>query len=210
MRYKGDLQVILPVVTVILFIVCMLVFTKESDEEVSVETTTFEETSENITKEPGKVEVEEITVSTVQVAEPDYLWEVPLDEELQEYIKAICHFSDIEPEIIIAICEKESGCNPAAVGDNGNSIGLMQIQPKWHSERVKKLGCTDLTDPYGNVTVGLDILEELWDKYGKIEMVLMAYNGGCAYAERQQWVSQYALDIMNRSRELKEKRNEFN
>ena len=208
MRNKKDLEVVLPVAVVIIFILYMLLYaeTTSQEEENNIETTS----KMSITKH-DKADVKELTVPNVQATEPiknNKLWDVPLEEELQIYINVICRNSPIAPETIVAMCEKESQYNTAAVGDNGNSIGLLQIQPRYHQERMERLNCPDLCNPYDNVTVALDILEELWFKYGKIEMVLMAYNGGCAYAEEQQWVSQYALDVMNRTRELKKSKNE--
>lgn len=207
MRNKKDLEVVLPVAVIIIFIIYMLLFTDKTAQEEK--NNSIETTSEMSTTEQDKADVEELTVSNVQATEPvkNKLWDVPLEEELQIYINVICRNSPITPETIVAMCEKESQYNTAAVGDNGNSVGLLQIQPRYHQERMERLNCLDLRNPYDNVTVALDILEELWSKYGKIEMVLMAYNGGCAYAEEQQWVSQYALDVMNRARELKKDKN---
>ena len=64
----------------------------------------------------------------------------------------------------------ESGCDPAAVGDGGDSIGLLQIHcPTWGTpSRNWPVGwmqhygwgdCDDLTDPIVNLTVGLAIYE---------------------------------------------------
>ena len=64
----------------------------------------------------------------------------------------------------------ESGCDPAAVGDDGDSIGLLQIHcPTWGTpSRNWPVGwmqhygwgdCDDLTNPIVNLTVGLAIYE---------------------------------------------------
>ena len=64
----------------------------------------------------------------------------------------------------------ESGCDPVAVGDGGDSIGLLQIHcPTWGTpSRNWPVGwmqhygwgdCDDLTDPIVNLTVGLAIYE---------------------------------------------------
>ena len=64
----------------------------------------------------------------------------------------------------------ESGCDPAAVGDGGDSIGLLQIHcPTWGTPTanwpvgwMQHYGwgdCDDLTDPIVNLTVGLAIYE---------------------------------------------------
>lgn len=87
----------------------------------------------------------------------------------------------LDPDIVNAIIKIESNGNPQAVGDDGESIGLMQIQPKWHKARIDRLGITDLKDPKQNLTVGCDILAELLDTYGNYNMALAAYNTGSPY-----------------------------
>ena len=48
---------------------------------------------------------------------------------------------------------------------------------------MKRLGCTDLLDPYENVTVGVDILAEKLERYGDTEKALMVYNAGSTGAK---------------------------
>lgn len=95
--------------------------------------------------------------------------------------KQIAEQYGLDPDIVKAIIKIESNGNPQAVGDNGQSIGLMQIQPKWHKARIDRLGITDLKDPKQNLTVGCDILAELLDTYGNYHMALAAYNTGSPY-----------------------------
>lgn len=139
------------------------------------------------------------------VSEPvAVIWAVPLEEELQLYIAGLCEEYHIQPELVLAVIEQESQYNPEAIGDSGNSIGLMQIQPRWHSERMQQLGCTDLLNPYQNVTVGIDILAEKLE--GGLEWGLMAYNGGNQYADSMQArgeVSEYAEAVIMLAEELK-------
>lgn len=101
-----------------------------------------------------------------------------LSEELQKYIFDLCKEKQIDPAIIVAMCWRESTYNPGAIGDGGNSYGLMQVQPKWHYDRMQRLGCTDLLDPYQNITVGVDYLCELLNRYGDMAKALTAYNRG--------------------------------
>ena len=44
----------------------------------------------------------------------------------------------LDPRIVKAIIKIESNGDSKAVGDNGQSVGLMQIQPKWHKARIDK------------------------------------------------------------------------
>lgn len=106
-----------------------------------------------------------------------------------EMIDDIATRSGVDPNIVKAIIKEESGGNPNAIGDGGESIGLMQIQPKHHKKRMEELGIVSLFDPQENVILGCSILSDLYDKYGNYEDALSVYNSGNtedgkAYAER--------------------------
>lgn len=142
---------------------------------------------------------------TVESVEKVRFYAVPLSEELQIHIFEECEKHNIAPAIIIAMIERESDFDASNIGDKGNSLGLMQIQPKWHQERMNRLGCTDLLDPFQNVTVGIDIVASLKAKNPDLYWVLMAYNGGQAYANRRIEsgnISEYALGIVEMASEL--------
>lgn len=123
-------------------------------------------------------------------------------EELEEYIEAICEPRNICPELIEATIERESRWNPTAV--NGDCMGLMQISERWHRERMERLVVTDLFDPYDNILVGVDYMAELFEKYEDTGMVLMTYNGDSRAKDLQATgnLSEYAEWILNRSAEL--------
>ena len=126
-------------------------------------------------------------------------FDIPLDESLQDHIFAECARYDVDPAVVVAMIQRESGFRESVVGDSGRSFGLMQIQYKWHSGRMEKLGCDDLLDPYQNVTVGIDFLAELIGSGKGVEWALMAYNGGPGYANRlagEGRVSDYAAGVM--------------
>lgn len=126
-----------------------------------------------------------------------------------DYIEILCEERSMCPELVQAIIETESSWDPEA--RNGDCIGLMQISEKWHQDRMERLGVTDLTDPYDNILVGVDYLDELIHRYGDQAMVLMVYNG-----DSRAWkfwetgeMSEYARKILERTEEL-ERRNEWN
>ena len=147
-----------------------------------------------------------VEVETETVAEPTYnLCDIPLDAELQIWVFDYCKDKKLNPYLIFAMCERESQYKADAVGDSGRSLGIMQIQEQWHQERMDRLGCTDLLNPYQNVTVGIDILIDLYSKCNDTAWVLMAYNGGEAYANRNYNagnISEYARYIMTRTKEM--------
>lgn len=170
----------------------------EADTELESETQTTETGSE-VTIEP---------MDSVTVTEPEEVpmfYDVPLSEELQLHIMAECDKHNIAPEIVIAMIEFESRYQADIIGDGGESFGLMQIQPKWHQWRMDKLGCTNLLDPFQNVTVGIDILAFLIGENADLYWVLMAYNAGPDKATA--WLNagtytNYATGVVARATEL--------
>lgn len=111
----------------------------------------------------------------------------------------------ISPEFLQSVIEHESNYNALAV--NGTCTGLMQINPKWHQNRMNRLGVTDLYDPYQNIMVGADYLCELFDKNDDAYWVLMMYNMSSDKAnelsDRMEYTD-YAVGICERAEELEE------
>ena len=127
-------------------------------------------------------------------------------ESWYAYLEYVCEQKDICPELVQAIIETESNWDPEA--RNGDCIGLMQISEYWHQDRMERLGVTDLTDPYDNILVGVDYLQELTRRYVDQAMVLMIYNG-----DSRAWrfwetgeMSEYAAKILERAAELEGKK----
>lgn len=128
-----------------------------------------------------------------------------ISEEYQEVIIEVADMYSICPELIMAMVEAESS-GRADVTSNAGCIGLMQVNPKWHEERMERLGVTDLYEPYQNILVGCDYVAELFGKYGEVNAVLMAYNegeygGAIERAYEGEW-SKYATKIATRSEQL--------
>ena len=140
------------------------------------------------------------TTTTTAAPKLHYYTQVPLDKELQNYIINQCHAKGIAPAIVMAMIRHESNYDPNDMGDGGRAYGLMQIHPRWHSERMQRLGCTELLDPYHNVTVGIDYLAELYSKYGDIAKALVAYNQGSYKGT----VTQYAKAVLNTANAMEE------
>lgn len=136
------------------------------------------ETTQPVTE---AIEATEATVETepIETEPPVILYDVPLDADLQLHIIDTAESHGIDPAIVFAIAYRESTYNYDAIGDGGNSLGLCQVQPYWHSERMERLGCSDLLDPFQNVTVAVDYLSEMLGWYGgDIAKALTAYNRG--------------------------------
>lgn len=145
-------------------------------------------------------EVEEAEVEAVEAAEPDPVREdIPMDAETQRLLYRACDETGVAYELALAVVWKETNFRNIA-GDGGKSAGYMQVQRKYHSDRMERHGVKDLTDPYGNFLVGCDYLAELIAKEKGLEWALMAYNGGPSYANKLAKagkVSQYAKNVLN-------------
>ena len=102
----------------------------------------------------------------------------------------------------MAMIEAESSGNPDAT--NGNCKGLMQVSEKWHTDRMNRLGVSNIYDPYGNILVATDYLFELFEKYGDVGLVLDVYNGNskAMYNSENGILSDYANKILARSEQL--------
>lgn len=164
----------------------------ESEEDVIHWKTedTIEE-QEEVTIEPNELEV---TIDYVGVR----FFNVPLSKELQYYTFMECDGYDIAPAIVLAIMDAESDYDVNALSKYGD-IGIMQISPIWQRERMERLGCNDLYDPYQNIKVGIDYLAWLKDINPDICWVLMAYNEGPDDATEnmeQGYISDYALEVL--------------
>ena len=131
-------------------------------------------------------------------------YEVPLSEDLQLYIYELSERYSVPMELIIAVIAQESNYDAGAIGDNGNSVGLMQVQYHQHVDRITEFNVTDLTNPYENVLVGVDYLAECIGK-GGLEWGLMAYNGGFNHANNmtaQGVITEYAESVIYLSENL--------
>lgn len=150
--------------------------------------------------EVTEVEVEEAVVEAVVAAEPDPVREdIPMDAETQRLLYRACDETGVAYELALAVVWKETNFRNIT-GDGGASAGYMQVQKKWHSDRMERLGVTDLTDPYSNFLVGCDYLAELIEKDRGLEWTLHSYNGGMSYANKLAKagkVSKYAKNVLD-------------
>ena len=145
---------------------------------------------------------QEALAGSIQVLQYRYIKDCPLPKKVQREIFHICEDNSLSFELVMSLICEESGWDSECISDNGESVGLMQVQEKWHAELMDKTGCTDLTDPIQNVRVGTALLKRHFRTYQDPAWALMAYNGGQAYADRmieQNKTSAYAERILRRA-----------
>jgi soluble lytic murein transglycosylase-like protein len=82
--------------------------------------------------------------------------------------------NNLEPSLVKAVIQTESGGNPRSVSGAG-AMGLMQLMPA----NVKEAGISDPFDPEQNIAAGTKQLAGLLSQYhGDLDLALAGYNAG--------------------------------
>ncbi len=113
--------------------------------------------------------------------------DIPLEAETQWAIFEACEYDPGLFCFLMAIGQHESRFNPDTQGDGGDSLGVFQINTRWHTGRMEALGVTDLTDTAQCAAVALDYLRELVSRYGfepESHELCLAYNMGPSGARK--------------------------
>ncbi len=90
-----------------------------------------------------------------------------------QYIETASKKHKLDPKLVYAVIEQESGFANYAVSPKG-AQGLMQIMP----ETQVQLGLDDPFNPARNIEAGTRYLRWMMDKFKQIKLALAAYNAG--------------------------------
>ena len=112
--------------------------------------------------------------------------EIPQD--IREAAEGIGEAYCVSPALILAICYQESRFTPGIKNRSGKNYGLMQINPSYNVDRMRRLGVTreELLTVKGNILVGTDLLAEFFEDYEDIGDVLLQY-GGFSQAKKDRY-----------------------
>ena len=84
------------------------------------------------------------------------------------------HLYKVDPVTVFKIIQTESNFNPDAKSKSCNCIGLMQIIPRWHKDKIRG---RNLSNIEVNVEVGVRILKDNLDRNkGSMRRALWDYN----------------------------------
>ncbi len=99
---------------------------------------------------------------------------LPPEAQLSEIIDQHSYAADLDPKLVRAVIQVESGYNADALSNKG-AIGLMQLMPG----TARELGVSDPYDPNENVHGGTAYLRQLLTQFEeRIELAVAAYNAG--------------------------------
>lgn len=97
----------------------------------------------------------------------------PPDGEMARLIENHAYDRELDPRLVQAVVQVESGYNPRALSNKG-AIGLMQLMPGTAND----LAVSDPWDTEENLRGGTGYLRQMLDRFGEIELALAAYNAG--------------------------------
>lgn len=158
----------------------------------------YAEVADTIPEE--EVEMKEtLSVEETTVVEPPLpvYPTIIFDDALKQHTVVTSMAMGVDPKIIFAVMRKESNFNVNAIGDGGDSIGIMQIQPRWWSKMAQEHGL-NIHIPQDNITLGIMLIKRQIDIHnGDVARALTAYNSG-----RGDHINGYALTILNYINEM--------
>jgi soluble lytic murein transglycosylase-like protein len=104
----------------------------------------------------------------------------------------------VDPLLIIAVMAVESRFNPIAQSDGG-AIGLMQVIPRFHTDKFNAARGESVLDPRINIQLGARVLKEYIRRGGTDVAGLQLYNGASADASNV-----YANKVLGERQRIRE------
>jgi soluble lytic murein transglycosylase-like protein len=109
------------------------------------------------------------------------------DRELAGHIDRYARSHRLEPKLVQAVMQVESGYNRRALSNKG-AIGLMQLMP----DTARELRVQDPWDVEQNIRAGAEYLRQLVDRFqGRLHHALAGYNAGPGAVERWRGIPPY-------------------
>ena len=130
----------------------------------------------------------------------DKISQTHFKQELGPVITDVAKEHNVDPKIITAMIEQESGFNPHVIS-NAGALGLMQLMPG----TAQEMGVKDPLNPIENIRAGTKYFSSLLNRYqGNVILALSAYNAGPNNVDRFKGVPpfketrNYVEQIMNK------------
>ncbi len=103
------------------------------------------------------------------------------------YIHEVARELRLPIDLVFRLVKQESGFNQYALSHKG-AYGYMQLMPRTYLYYYDKMDlCTefiDIDNPYVNILIGLTMLRELYDIWGRWDLALASYNAGLGNVRR--------------------------
>jgi len=157
----------------------------------------------------ARIERFQMAATTVTVAAPEAqpvteAWR-SLAGRYAETIRRAAHRHGVDPVLLAAMAEVESGFDPQAISHKG-AQGLLQLMPA----TARRFGVTNSFDPEQNVDGGARYMDWLLTRFsGDEQLALAGYNAGEGAVDRYQGsppfqeTERYVVRVLNRVESLR-------
>jgi soluble lytic murein transglycosylase len=113
---------------------------------------------------------------------PLILWEALYPQAFWEIIIRAAPRTGVDPYLVAGVIREESRFDPNAVS-SASAYGLMQLLPGTARGAARLAGVPPpdlraLADPQTNILLGSIVLQELVQRFGRVDLALAAYNAG--------------------------------
>ena len=175
-----------------------LIEVKQSAEFISIQQNAVNERIKAIEISEGNY--------TTQPDKAPYSREIPLSDELQRFTYETAEKYGVNYDLMLAIMQTESQFQNV-VSDNGEDIGLCQINACNAEWLYNEYGLNNLLDEKQNIEACAIILNKLQGQFSDESHVVMAYNLGAGKAQKyikSGKITEYTEKVYENLKEIKE------
>ncbi|WP_353654950.1 lytic transglycosylase domain-containing protein [Clostridium sp. CCUG 7971] len=129
------------------------------------------------------------------LVEKDTINKLIYPKKYSEYVEEYAKEFSLDENLVYSVIKAESKFKQDAVSHKG-AKGLMQISDitrDWAKEELE-LGEIDIFDPAVNIRVGCWYINKLYKEFGKLDLVIAAYNGGSGNVKKWLRNNEYSKD----------------
>lgn len=179
MKTTDKMQFCATTIILSVFAVVMMASVSGNRSEATISAQGITESEAAVLEAPNtEPTTEPETTAPEETKVPYVYYDIPLDDGMQEYIQDVCRDYGFDRyDIVVALIEKESTYRETVISST-DDYGYMQINKINHEWLSEEFGITDFLDGKQNILAGVHILSSLYEKYGDVELALMAYNCG--------------------------------
>ena len=140
-----------------------------------------------VTIQPAVIESRAVNIAApVAVKSPQVSHPFAKNPKINEAVEQAALQSDLDPLLVHAVIQVESGYNQYAMSHAG-AQGLMQLMPA----TARSLGVRNSFDVEENIRAGVRHLKDLKETFKDDRLALAAYNAGAGAVDKYRWIPPY-------------------
>lgn len=119
-------------------------------------------------------------------------------QKYSEYVEKYSKEFNLDKNIVYSVIKVESkfGCNAVSKKDAKGLMQIRDITRDWAAEELD-LENVDIFDPETNIRIGCWYLSKLYKEFGRLDLVIAAYNGGSGNVRKWLDDDKYSKDGEN-------------